>query len=114
MESLKLWVVWIEDVLVNVTRLVQLLLAHIGDVVSRLRQTATHGFLQDLGFFDNCHSVVVVAAPLILFVVLNVGVIMTAFGSSVVNYDSVQVILHLLQANILAGKLLLLVCDLVL
>ena len=114
MHFFKLQVVRVKHVLVYTGGRLQLLLTHVGDVVGRLCHATSHDLLKNLLFFDQRHSVVVVAAPLVLHMVLDVGVIVATLSCAIMDDHSMQVILHVLQANVLVGEQFLLLCNLVL
>ena len=111
---LKLQVVCIEHVLVCAGGRLQLLFAHVGDVVGGLGHASTHSLFKYLFLFDECHSMIVVAAPFALHMVLDVGVIVATFRGTIMDHHSMQVILHILKADVLVSEQFLLLRDLVL
>lgn len=94
--------------------LVLLFFGDVDDPVGRFSVATSHGLLKHLGFFDLTHPVVIVLAPDTLIVVLNVRVVMTALCRAVVDTDTVQIVRHLLEGDILILKQVLLVLDLLL
>jgi len=101
-------------VLVNETRSLQLLLRDVDDPVCRFSQATAHSILFDLDWVNNRNSMVVVLSPYVLSVVKDVGVVMAALSCSIVDADSMQVVRHLLQRQILVLQLVFLALNLLL
>ena len=70
----------------------QFFLTDVNDVVGRLGEATSRGFLKYLLFLYCCHTMIVVAAPDSLLVIFDVAVVVTTLSCAIVDAHTVQVI----------------------
>ena len=91
---LELFFLRLITILCNSPILLHFLLRNVDEVVGGFSQTTALCFLKHLRFLNDVDPVVVVLAPNALLVVLDVRVIMSTLGCSVMDCHTVQMVWH--------------------